>query len=277
MNDFTRFGIDHLSPSSINAWKSSPGIWALRYLASVRDKGNAAMWRGTAVEAGYAAHLRGATLNNAYKIAAQTFITLAGGEITEEIEAENANVKAMLFECLNWKPPSMLLATQIRVEHFFDDIPIPVMGYVDLSFEHEDVDLKTTKACPSSPRGDHIRQVSLYRAARKKRGGLLYVTGKKHAYYPVDDASMKVALDEMREDALSLMNFLSNFKDRATVLKCLPIDWESFMAPKVRTPLSKVLAARDDASGFEFIPMTIEDLMGEERACFFCGPRFGRP
>lgn len=263
-NPFAHFGIDHLSPSSINAWKSSPGIWALRYLASVRDKGNPAMWRGTAVENGFAALLRGGTMNAAVKLAEDNFLLNSVGEINDEIDAERANVKAMIFECMKWKPPGPLLATQIRVEHHFDGIPIPVMGYVDLSFEGPDIDLKTTKACPSAPRGDHVRQVALYRAARKKRGGLLYVTGKKHAYYEVEDDVAAAALAEMREDALSLCNFLGNFKDRASVLRSLPIDWEDFRAPKVRTPLSKVLAARDDASGFEFVPMTIEDLMGAD-------------
>lgn len=263
-NPFARFGIDHLSPSSINAWKSSPGIWALRYLASVRDKGNAAMWRGTAVEAGFAAHLRGAAGAVAYETAMNSFMLNTAGEITDQIEEEQANVKAMLYECFKWKPPSALNATQIRIEHFFDDIPIPVMGYVDLAFEGVDIDLKSTKACPSAPRGDHVRQVALYRAARKRRGGLLYVTAKKHAYYEVDDAMSATALAEMREDALSLCNFLGAFETKADVLRCLPIDWEDFRAPKVCTPLSKVLAARHDASGFEFCPMSVEDLILEE-------------
>ena len=55
MNSFGRFGISHLSASSLNLWRASPGIFALRYLAKIKDSGNAAMWRGSAVENGLAA------------------------------------------------------------------------------------------------------------------------------------------------------------------------------------------------------------------------------
>jgi hypothetical protein len=29
---FARHGIKHLSPSSLNMWRNSPGIWTLKYL-----------------------------------------------------------------------------------------------------------------------------------------------------------------------------------------------------------------------------------------------------
>ena len=45
-----------------------------------------------------------------------------------------------------------LTAVQLRVEHFFDPVPIPVIGYVDMAFDGVDVDLKSTKAIPSAPR-----------------------------------------------------------------------------------------------------------------------------
>jgi hypothetical protein len=54
MNAFERHGIDHLSASSLNLWRASPGLWCARYLADLKEDGNLAMWRGTAVEAGIA-------------------------------------------------------------------------------------------------------------------------------------------------------------------------------------------------------------------------------
>ena len=51
MNAFERHGIDHLSASSLNLRRASPGLWAARYLAGLSEDG-AAMWRGSAVEAG---------------------------------------------------------------------------------------------------------------------------------------------------------------------------------------------------------------------------------
>jgi hypothetical protein len=248
-NPFTRHGIDHLSASSLNAWKGSPGLWALRYLAGQRDEGSAAMWRGTAVENGFAAWLHGASVDAAIQAAQRSFELNAAGEITPEIEAERENVPAMLMQCVAYgRGPSPLNATQIKIEYWFDDIRVPVIGYVDFAFEGIDLDLKTTKALPSEPRGDHVRQVSIYRAARKRAGGLLYVTTKKKAFYQVDDAMMCRALEEIEEDARSLMHFLDAFPDKASVCRALPIDWEHWGAPKERVPLSKVLVAAEGSS-----------------------------
>jgi len=52
MNPLARYGIDHLSPSSLNLWRASPGLWSARYLAGFKDE-SAATWRGHAVEAAF--------------------------------------------------------------------------------------------------------------------------------------------------------------------------------------------------------------------------------
>ena len=62
MNALERHGIDHLSASSLNLWRASPGLWSARYLAGLKDDANAAMWRGTAVEAGLRHVLYGAPI-----------------------------------------------------------------------------------------------------------------------------------------------------------------------------------------------------------------------
>ena len=41
--------------------------------------------------------------------------------------------------------PGELAATQVRIVHWFDDVPIPIIGFVDFAFmDDRDVDLKTT-------------------------------------------------------------------------------------------------------------------------------------
>lgn len=243
MNSFQRFGISHLSASSLNMWRSAPGIWAIRYIAKVKDGGNAAMWRGTAVENGMAATLRGLSLEMALQAAQTSFDVNAQGEISDEIDAERALLAPMIEQCLQWSAPSQLNATQLKVEHWLDEVPVPVVGYLDFGFDGIDVDLKTTKACPSTPRPDHVRQVSLYRAARNRKGGLLYVTNKKHSYFEVDDTMMSKALSDLQCDALSLNNFLARCDGPRDILKSLPVDWDHFAAPKTRVPLSQVLLA----------------------------------
>lgn len=242
-NSFTRFGIEHLSASSLNLWRGAPGIWGLRYLAKIKDAGNAAMWRGTAVENGFAALLRTKDLNEARDLAHRNFDMNSQGELSDEITAERELIAPMIGECLRWKPPSDLMATQLRIEHWLEDVPVPIIGYLDLGFDGIDIDLKTTKACPSAPRADHVRQVALYRAARGRAGGLLYVTAKKHAYFPIDDDAMERALGDLQADALSLSNFLARCESKKDALKSLPVDWDAWNAPKIKVPLAEILLA----------------------------------
>lgn len=240
---FQRHGIDHLSCSSLGLWRSAPGIWAVRYLAKVNDGGNAAMWRGSAVENGLAIFLRTGDMEKACVAALATFDQNSMGELSNEIDAERKLIVPMLEECGNWHPISPLNATQLRVEHYLDNIPIPIIGYLDFAFEFGDVDLKTTKACPSVPRPENVRQVSLYRAARGRGGGLLYVTTKKHAYFDVDDESMEKSLSDLTADALSLRNFLARCDSKEDALRSLPIDYDNFRAPKTKVPLAHILSA----------------------------------
>lgn len=242
MNSFERHGITHLSASSLNLWKGAPGLWCLRYIARIKDEGSPAMWRGSAVENGLAALLRGQTLPTAINIALQSF-DLNSANYQEEVSEERDLIEPMLEQCIRWQAPSQLNATQMRVEYYFDPIPIPVIGYVDFGFEGIDIDLKTTKALPSVPRFDHVRQVSIYRAARGRAGGLVYVTPKKFAYYEVTDEMMDEALNDLAADALALNNYLARCETKEDALRSLPVDWTHYAAPKIKIPLADILSA----------------------------------
>lgn len=245
MNSFHRFGIDHLSPSSLNTWRTAPGIWALRYIAKMTDKGNAAMWRGSAVEDGLKALLLGKDIEAAIALAHQSFDMNAQGEASDENIAEHELISPMVRQCQNWKAPGPIAATQLKIEYRFEHIPIPVIGWLDFAFMEPaiDIDCKSTKAIPSAPRADHVRQVSLYRAARGRAGGVLYVSSKRHAYYDIGDDDMERALGDMHNDALSLNNFLAKCDTKQEIMRSLPIDWDHFQAPKIKVPLAEILLA----------------------------------
>ncbi len=245
-NSFERFGIDHLSPSSLNSWRSAPGLWALRYIAKRRDERNPAMQRGIAVETGMQAWLRGETSHEALDAAHMNFDLNTMGIVDDAIEKERALIEPMLKNGTKWQRPSDLNATQLRIEHWLDPIPVPIIGYVDFAFDGLDVDLTTTKACPkreTGPSANHVGQVSIYRAARDRAGGLLYVSHANWSYFEVTDDMMYAALDDMRDTALSLNNFLSRCDTREDVLRSLPIDWDHWAAPKVKVPLADILSA----------------------------------
>src|SRR6185437_1635547 len=100
---FARHGIERLSPSSLNLWLDSPGLWSLRYLANMRDDAGPAALRGIAVEAGL--HLCLHNKPGALETALHTFEQNVQGEISDEIEAERGLIAGMVEQCQKWKPP----------------------------------------------------------------------------------------------------------------------------------------------------------------------------
>lgn len=235
MTPFERHGIAHLSPASLNLWISQPGIWALRYLGKTHEAGAPKMWRGNAVEQGLAAYLRGQTWEESLDRAMGVYydeIKNAGGEQdAAAVKKQGDLIEPMLTTALLWTPPSQIMATQIKVEHRFDDIPVPVQGYIDFGFEGIDVDLKTKeKLIP--PSAAEIRQASLYRAARQRAGGLLVVTDKKYAFHEVTDEMRDAALADLRDAALKMAKLLSVFDKPEDVMSALPVDYDHFRAPK---------------------------------------------
>lgn len=248
MNSFQRFGIDHLSPSSLLLYRANAGLWAVQYIAKRKDNGNPAMLAGTAVEHGVDALLRGADLPHAKARALNTFddnIKTGEGWDADSIKDGRARIEPMLATSATWTPPGPLNAWQLKVEFWFDKIPIPIIGWLDFGFDGVDIDLKTTLKCPSEPRPDHVKQVALYRAARGRAGGILYVTPKRHAYYEVDDQMMTDALVDLEAAAFSISNLLARMDGPDDVIKCLygSIDWDHFRAPKTRVPLADILLA----------------------------------
>ena len=245
-NSFERFNIDHLSPSSLNLWRSAPGIYALRYIAGIKDGHAPRMQRGTAVETGLAALLRGETSDEALSAAYTNYDINMLGISDDTLETEREIIAPMLAQCAKWQPPSELNATQLKIEYWIDPIPVPIEGWLDFAFDGIDIDLKTTKRCPkpeSGPEPNHVGQVSIYRAARGQAGGLLYVSHANHTYFEVTDEMMDGALEDMRAAALSLNNFLARMNTKEDVLRSLPVDYGHFQAPKTKVNFEDLLSA----------------------------------
>ena len=226
MSAFKKYGITHLSPSALNCWRETPGLWCLRYLAGVRDAGNAAMWRGTATERGVELILRGSALGDAEAMALAEYRKLSVGELTDEIEAEGALIAPMVRQSQAWKTRANLeplAATQLKVETWLEGVTVPVIGYVDFTFMGgPDIDLKTTKRCPSEPNPNHLRQVALYNRARMRPAALLYVTDKKSAFYQPMQDDLDSAVDDLANTARSLERFLSIMPDADTAMRSVP-------------------------------------------------------
>lgn len=246
MNGFQRFGIERLSPSSLNTWRAAPGLWALRYLGRFFDSSGPAAWRGNAVEKGLQSWFIRKDADQALADAMQVFEQEAQGLADDETEAERQNIAPMLDIAIKATDhlPAPYFGAQAKVEYVFQGVDVPVIGYVDFILEDGSIiDLKTTKACPSEPKADHARQVALYMAGRNCAGSLLYVTAKKHAHYPISEELCASSLESMRRDALSLQAFLNNQTDVKAAIRSLPMNDDDFRWSEAATAKLKEIAA----------------------------------
>jgi hypothetical protein len=228
---FRRFGIEHLSASSLNTWRAEPALWCVRYLHKVRDESGPAAMRGNAVEAAVVQYLRIGDTEDAKRVALDNFENNALGDLSDEMEAERAALPEYVEQACRYfsSVTAPLVATQLKVELWLDDVPIPVIGYADLVFESGDIrDLKTTHRIPSEPKPDHGRQASIYRKARNApSSGLVYVSPKKSLLHTVDDTDAHIAA--LRRDALGLMRFLDRCANPLDAIQALPVNTDGFM------------------------------------------------
>lgn len=229
MNPFSKHGIEHLSPSSLNLYGANQCLWCLRYLHKVKDDFGPAAKRGNAIEAGLDAWLFGRKGDEALARARDEFTTLTLGVIDAEHDAERANVDTMLMQAMDaTKDLPTPVARQMRVEYYANGVEVPIIGFADYSFEGFDLDLKTTKALPSSIKPEHGRQVSVYGAARKKPQKLLYVTGKKHATYDLTDNEAAAHLRDIDRLANSIRHMLAKADDAHDAARMFPIVRDDF-------------------------------------------------
>ena len=105
------------------------------------------------------------------------------------------------------------MSYQKKVELEFDDLPIPVIGYVDLEYEDCIRDIKTTARKPSELLPPVQRQIAIYATCLEKDrayADYLYVTKTKSEVitFEVDDIDMR--LNEVYRVASAMMNLLQN-------------------------------------------------------------------
>lgn len=198
MNPFEKHGVKHLSASSLNTFVAQPAYWALRYLLKYKDKGNAKMWRGSAVEAGLD-HVLFGKEDQALAATTDRFELDAQGEITDEIDKERSLLPAFLDQAVRataeLPPPT---TRQFKFEHWFEEVPVPIVGYTDYEWPDFGFDLKTTHRIPRKEIPSyHARQIALYSTARQKPFKLAYCSSK-------DFIIREISLEEAQKNTIYL-------------------------------------------------------------------------
>lgn len=231
MNCFERHGIQHLSPSSCNTFAASPAAFVLDKLLKRKSPVGPAAHRGTAVEAGVAAGLSGATRDEAVKEAQSTFSKLTALCGDPKRDKEAAALEAMVNSALDeLEPYGRPTSMQGKIEWRAEGIPVPLIGFYDFEWANHGIllDLKTTHYLPSKISTPHARQVSLYYAARPGMADarLCYATPKKCAVYLLE--TPEEHLKALENIARSMMKFLSVSNDPMELAQLVVPDVDSF-------------------------------------------------
>ena len=185
-NPFKAHGINYLSPSSINTYISDAPMWVARYLFGVKSAGGASAMRGIAEEFVLANKYELGTFD--FNLLETKFMSLCAessidlGDIKVEKE-RNALDKygTVINENFNYEN---LEDYQEKVEVQVEDLPVPIMGYIDFRFKDKIVDLKTSVRMPNHPTEAQKRQMALYSMAYPKSSvDLFFASPKEHKVF----------------------------------------------------------------------------------------------
>lgn len=229
---FSRYDIQHLSPSSCNTFVASPAAFVLEKVLKKRGEVGTAAHRGAAVESGVVMGLTtGADVDDCIKWADEEFWRLSAlsGDPRKEKERESVGqmVRMGLQELGPYGKPT---STQGKIEYRVEGLSVPLIGFYDIEWQNHKIliDIKTTHALPSQIKINHARQVALYIAAKGNTldPRLTYITTKKVATYRLENVEQHVkALERI---ALNIQNFLSKSDDPMELAMMTVPDVDSF-------------------------------------------------
>jgi hypothetical protein len=230
MNPFARFGIKHLSASSLRTYREEPALWVLQYLHRIRDEGGPGAWRGTAVEAGLNHYLLGQP-EYATKAMHVSFEERASGVADDQIHKEREALPMFLSqarEALKDKPPLQPKDQQFKITLELPGIEVPLIGYVDYLWDDHGVDLKTTWRMPSEPQPAHVEQMSCYMRATGRPFHLCYVTPKKWSLHEVSKDMADEAFERVLRGARAIRSFLSRVESPDDAMTLFSPEFEGY-------------------------------------------------
>ena len=231
MNPFEMHGIKHLSPSSLNTWAAEPALWVMQKLAGKSTPAGYAAHRGTASETGIVAGLLNPQLPlvECQQQALDQFDALSGHSKNPKAIKERAAIPGIVEQGVKkLRVAGIPDEIQHRVDVMLPDIPVPVMGFVDVGWTTHGIrlDVKSKLRMPGNIEQAHRRQVGLYIHGTNSTGRVAYFTPTQEVVYALEDAALYV--EELRQIAIRLMNFLALSDDREKLIaSCVP-NYNSF-------------------------------------------------
>lgn len=241
MSGFAQHGIEHLSASSLNTWAAEPALWVLERLLERRSPESAIAVRGRAVEQGVNRGLftPAMAVSDCVLVARTEFDRAMTLNFDERREDERNNlpgyVEHALAELRQYGVPT---GYQERVEIRLDDVPLPIIGYIDWRFDQHGliVDLKTSERLPSGISEAHGRQGAIYAKAHGNYGmRFAYAKpkasksdGRAVVVYELTRDEVTRHLAALTQIALRLGRFLALSRDPHELAGLLCPNYEAF-------------------------------------------------
>ena len=244
-NPFKAHGINYLSPSSINTYINDTSLWVARYLFKIKSSSGASAVRGIATEFVLADKYEKGVFD--YNLLDVKFMSLCAESGIDLGDIKTAKEKKLLkdfgsvidknFDYKN------LEAYQEKVEVPIDDMPVPIMGYIDFRFKDKIVDLKTSTRMPIRPTEAQKRQMALYSMAYPNSSvDLFFATPKEHKRFTLKNLTLYKK--QLRKVALSIQKFLSISDDKHELASLMYPNLDSWLWSGMKEEANKIWSVK---------------------------------
>ena len=244
-NPFKAHGINYLSPSSINTYINDTSLWVARYLFKIKSSSGASAVRGIATEFVLADKYEKGVFD--YNLLDVKFMSLCAESGIDLGDIKTAKEKKLLKdfgtiidENFDYKD---LEAYQEKVEVQIEDMPVPIIGYIDFRFKGKIVDLKTSTRMPTRPTEAQKRQMALYSMAYPDSSvDLFFATPKEHKRFTLKNLTMYKK--QLRKVALSIQKFLSISDDKHELASLMYPNLDSWLWSGMKEEANKIWSVK---------------------------------
>ena len=242
---FKAHGINYLSPSSINTYINDTSLWVARYLFKIKSSSGASAVRGIATEFVLAdKYEKGVFDYNLLDVKFMSLCAESGIDLGDIKTAKEKNLLkdfgSIIDENFDYKN---LEAYQEKVEVPIDDMPVPIMGYIDFRFKDKIVDLKTSTRMPTRPTEAQKRQMALYSMAYPNSSvDLFFATPKEHKRFTLKNLTLYKK--QLRKVALSIQKFLSISDDKHELASLMYPNLDSWLWSGMKEEANKIWSVK---------------------------------
>jgi len=241
MNDpFEAHGVTHLSASSINEFIANPARWLLHVSGHRDSVGIPAMWRGKAIDKAITKGMFDSSLsiNDLVEFAVDQYnLDLEEARYEgvpfnfkkSEIE-RNLLPRYIALSIPHFRSLGTPIASQKKIKLEFEELPIPIIGYLDLQYDGIVRDIKTVGRLPTKVPESTCRQLAIYATAENNMPIIDYVHVTKSkaeiVVKQVDNINEHMAV--VRQAANSMMRILAYSPDISEVVGLLMPDFDNW-------------------------------------------------